>query len=318
MFAGLDAADKDPRKSLHVDEVPRPQLGPGEALVAVMASAINYNTVWTSIFEPMPTFAFLERYGRTAAAGPAARPALPRGRLGSRRRRAADRPGRQRLDCRRRGRRPLPVGRARVAGRARRHHARSGAAHLGVRDELRRAGRAGAGQGQPADAEARAPELGGGRLPRPGQLDRLPPAGIPQRRRHEARRRRPHLGRVGWARLVRHPAGARRRRDPRLRRVQPWQGRRLPRAWGPSSSSTATPRATGSGRTRHTQDPAEWRRFGARIRELTGGEDPDIVFEHPGRETFGASVYVARRGGTIVSCASTSDTCTSTTTGTYG
>ncbi len=45
----------------------------------------------------------------------------------------------------------------------------------------------------------------------------------------------------------------------------------------------------------HTQDLAEWRRFGERIRELTGGEDPDIVFEHPGRETFGASVYVAKR-----------------------
>ena len=56
----------------------------------------------------------------------------------------------------------------------------------------------------------------------------------------------------------------------------------------------------------HTQDPAEWRRFGEKIRELTGGEDPDIVFEHPGRETFGACVYVAKRGGTIVTCASTS------------
>ena len=35
----------------------------------------------------------------------------------------------------------------------------------------------------------------------------------------------------------------------------------------------------------------------SKIRELTGGDDPDIVFEHPGRETFGASVYVdqARR-----------------------
>jgi crotonyl-CoA reductase len=55
-----------------------------------------------------------------------------------------------------------------------------------------------------------------------------------------------------------------------------------------------------------TQNPKEWQRLGARIRELTGGEDPDIVFEHPGRETFGASVYVARRGGTIVTCASTS------------
>ncbi len=56
----------------------------------------------------------------------------------------------------------------------------------------------------------------------------------------------------------------------------------------------------------NTQDTDEWRRFGERVRELTGGEDPDIVFEHPGRETFGASVYVTKRGGTIVTCASTS------------
>jgi crotonyl-CoA reductase len=56
----------------------------------------------------------------------------------------------------------------------------------------------------------------------------------------------------------------------------------------------------------NTQDPREWKRFGAKIRELTGGKDPDIVFEHPGRETFGASTYVARKGGTIVTCASTS------------
>jgi NADPH:quinone reductase-like Zn-dependent oxidoreductase len=54
------------RKSLHLEPVPTPELGPGEALVAVMASAINYNTVWTSIFEPMPTFGFLKRYGRTS------------------------------------------------------------------------------------------------------------------------------------------------------------------------------------------------------------------------------------------------------------
>ena len=64
MFEGLANTDKDPRKSLHVDEVALPELGPGEAYVAVMASAINYNTVWTSIFEPVSTFGFLERYGR--------------------------------------------------------------------------------------------------------------------------------------------------------------------------------------------------------------------------------------------------------------
>jgi crotonyl-CoA reductase len=56
----------------------------------------------------------------------------------------------------------------------------------------------------------------------------------------------------------------------------------------------------------NTQDPREWQRLGKKIRELTGGDDVDIVFEHPGRETFGASVYVAKKGGTIVTCASTS------------
>ncbi|MDT7582242.1 MAG: crotonyl-CoA reductase, partial [Pseudonocardiales bacterium] len=69
MFEGLSSKEKDPRRSLHVEQVPVPELGPGEALVAVMASAINYNTVWTSIFEPVPTFGFLERYGRLSPLG---------------------------------------------------------------------------------------------------------------------------------------------------------------------------------------------------------------------------------------------------------
>ena len=64
MFEGQPSKEKDPRKSLHVDDVALPELGPGEAFVAVMASAINYNTVWTSIFEPVSTFTVLERYGR--------------------------------------------------------------------------------------------------------------------------------------------------------------------------------------------------------------------------------------------------------------
>ncbi len=46
--------------------MPVPELGPGEALVAVMASSVNYNSVWTSIFEPVSTFGFLERYGRVS------------------------------------------------------------------------------------------------------------------------------------------------------------------------------------------------------------------------------------------------------------
>jgi crotonyl-CoA reductase len=55
----------------------------------------------------------------------------------------------------------------------------------------------------------------------------------------------------------------------------------------------------------NTQDETEWRRLGGDIRALVG-EDPDIVFEHPGRSTFGASVYVVKKGGTVVTCAATS------------
>ena len=69
MFSGLASEDKDPRKSLHVGEVPTPELAPDEAFVAVMASAINFNTVWTSIFEPLPTFGFLDRLGRESSWG---------------------------------------------------------------------------------------------------------------------------------------------------------------------------------------------------------------------------------------------------------
>src|SRR5262249_32340644 len=64
MFDGLESEQKDPRKSTHVEEFPLPELAPDEAYVAVMASAINFNTVWTSIFEPVPTFGFLKRLGR--------------------------------------------------------------------------------------------------------------------------------------------------------------------------------------------------------------------------------------------------------------
>jgi crotonyl-CoA reductase len=55
----------------------------------------------------------------------------------------------------------------------------------------------------------------------------------------------------------------------------------------------------------HTQDESEWRRFGKDIRGLVGGE-PEIVFEHPGRQTMGASVFACKRAGTIVTCAATS------------
>jgi len=54
----------------------------------------------------------------------------------------------------------------------------------------------------------------------------------------------------------------------------------------------------------HTQDEGEWRRLGKDVRALVG-DDPDIVFEHPGRSTMGASVFICKRGGTVVTCAAT-------------
>jgi crotonyl-CoA reductase len=62
MFAGC--SEKDVRRSLRVGEVPMPELAPDEVLIAVMASSINYNTVWSAMFEPLPTFRFLEALGR--------------------------------------------------------------------------------------------------------------------------------------------------------------------------------------------------------------------------------------------------------------
>src|SRR6187200_130322 len=69
MFEGVESADKDPRKSLRVGDVATPELAPDEVYIANMASSINFNTVWTSIFEPLPTFGFLDRLGKESVWG---------------------------------------------------------------------------------------------------------------------------------------------------------------------------------------------------------------------------------------------------------
>ncbi|SNB75732.1 crotonyl-CoA carboxylase/reductase [Arboricoccus pini] len=54
----------------------------------------------------------------------------------------------------------------------------------------------------------------------------------------------------------------------------------------------------------HWQEEA--RRFHGAIWTITGeGNDPDIVFEHPGASTFPVSTLVCRRGGMVVLCAGT-------------
>jgi crotonyl-CoA reductase len=305
MFAGLETADKDPRLSLHVEDVAVPEVGPGEALVAVMASAINYNTVWTSIFEPMSTFGFLERYARTS---PLARKHdLPYHVVGSDLAGVVLRTGP--------GVHTWQPGREVVA------HCLSVEleSHEGHNDtmldpEQRIWGFETNFGGLAQLALVKSNQL----MPKPAHLtwEEAASPGL--------------VNSTAYRQLVSRNGAGMKQGDNVL-------------IWGASGGlgGYATQFALNGGATpvcvvsseekadlcrrmgarlvidrraegfrfwkdEHTQDPREWRRFGSRIRELTGGEDVDIVFEHPGRETFGASVFAARKGGTIVTCASTS------------
>ncbi len=305
MFEGFESSDKDPRKSLHVEDVATPELGPGEALVAVMASAINYNTVWTSIFEPMSTFGFLERYGRTSPL--AAKHDQPYHVVGSDLAGVVLRTG--------------PGVHAWKPGAEVVAHCLSvelehpdGHNDTMLDPEQRIWGFETNFGGLAHLALVKANQL----MPKPAHLT-WEEAAVPGL-----------VNSTAYRQLISKNGAGVKLGDTVL-------------IWGASGGlgSYATQMALAAGATpvcvvssddkadicrtmgadliidrkaegykfwkdETTQDPKEWRRFGARIRELTGGRDADIVFEHPGRETFGASVFAARKGGTIVTCASTS------------
>ncbi|HWX46285.1 MAG TPA: crotonyl-CoA carboxylase/reductase [Solirubrobacteraceae bacterium] len=76
-----DVGDRDVRQSIRLGEVPLPELAPDEVVIAVMASAINYNTVWSATFLPISTFRFLERLAQRG--GDDARHDLPHHVIGS-------------------------------------------------------------------------------------------------------------------------------------------------------------------------------------------------------------------------------------------
>jgi len=304
LFEGLDSKEKDPRKSLHVDQVPVPELGPGEALVAVMASAINYNTVWTSIFEPLPTFAFLERYGKLSPL--TKRHDLPYHIVGS------DLAG--------------VVLRTGVGVHAWKPGDEVVAHCLSVELE----GPDGHNDTM-MDPEQRiwGFETNFGGL---AEIALVKSNQLMPKAAHLTWEEAASPGLVNstaYRQLVSRNGAAMKQGDNVL-------------IWGASGGlgGFATQYALNGGavpicvvsseekaeichrmgaeliinrsekryqfwKDEQTADPKEWRRFGSDIRDLTGGEDVDIVFEHPGRETFGASVYAARKGGTIVTCAST-------------
>ena len=305
MFEGKATWEKDPRQSLHLDDVPLPEPGPGEALIAVMASSINYNTVWTSIFEPVSTFGFLEKLGRTGDMGK--RHDLPYHVIGSDASGVVLRVGA--------GVNAWKPGDEVVA------HCLSVELEspLGHNDTMldpdqRIWGFETNFGGLAEIALVKSNQL----LPKPAHLtwEEAAAPGL--------------VNSTAYRQLVSRNGAGMKQGDIVL-------------IWGASGGlgSYATQYAVNGGaipicvvssedkadlcrsmgaeliinrkdedyrfwKDEHTQDPKEWQRLGKRIRELTGGEDVDIVFEHPGRETFGASVYVTRKGGTITTCASTS------------
>jgi crotonyl-CoA reductase len=306
MFEGMSTKEKDPRKSLHLDDVPLPELGPGEALVAVMASAINYNTVWTSIFEPLPTFGFLERYGRISPL--AKRHDLPYHVVGSDLAGVVLKTG-------------LVVHSWKPGDEVVAHclsvelESSDGHNDTMLDPEQRIWGFETNFGGLAQIALVKSNQL----MPKPGHLtwEEAASPGL--------------VNSTAYRQLVSRNGGAMKQGD----NVLIWgasgglggfatqyalNGGAIPVCVVSNEEKAAIARSMGAeliinrseegykfwNEENTKQDPKEWKRFGAKIRELTGGEDIDIVFEHPGRETFGASVFVTRKGGTITTCASTS------------
>jgi crotonyl-CoA reductase len=306
MFEGLSAKEKDPRKSLHIENVPLPELGPGEAFVAVMASAINYNTVWTSIFEPVSTFGFLERYGRESDLG--ARHDLDYHVVGSDLSGVVLKTGP--------GVTKWKPGDRVVAHCLSVELEASDGHNDTMLDPSQRIWGFETNFGGLADvAMVKANQL----MPKPEHLtwEEAASPGL--------------VNCTAYRQLVSANGGNMKQGD----NVLIWgasgglggfatqyalNGGANPVCVVSNEEKAQIVRNLGADKVINRsemdfrfwnedgtqQNPKEWLRLGKAIRELTGGEDIDIVFEHPGRETFGASVFVTRKGGTITTCASTS------------
>jgi crotonyl-CoA reductase len=305
MFEGRASRDKDPRESLHVEDVPTPELGPGEALVAVMASAINYNTVWSAIFEPVPTFSFLQRYGRLSPLSK--RHDLPYHVLGSDLSGVVLRTG--------------PGVHAWRPGDEVVAHCLSvelespdGHNDTMLDPEQRIWGFETNFGGLAQLALVKSNQL----MPKPAHLtwEEAASPGLVNSTAYRQLVSRNGAGmKQGDVVLIWGASGGLGSYATQLA----VNGGATPVCVVSSEEKAAIARSIGAElvidrsaegykfwKDETTQDPKEWMRLGKKIRELTGGDDVDIVFEHPGRETFGASVFVARKGGTIVTCASTS------------
>jgi crotonyl-CoA reductase len=291
-------ADKDVRRSIHVGEVEMPDLAPDEVLVAVMASSVNFNSVWSAAFEPVPTFVFLRS---RAGEGPwGARHDLPYHIIGS--------------DA---------AGVIVRTGRAVWHWLVGDHVVIspGVIDAVDPASQE---DGVMANPLAWGYETNFGGMAdftvvKENQLLRKPEcltweeaaantlcAGTAYRMlvgRHGAQMKQGDVvliwgatgGLGGYAvQIVRNGGGV------PVCMVSSEEKAQIIRAIG---GEHIIDRATLGLTDEGLRDPKNWRLLGRRIRELTG-EDPHIVFDYLGRETFAASVWLARRGGAIVTCGS--------------
>ena len=305
MWEGVPSEDKDPRKSLHIGDVPTPELAPDEVYLAVMASSINFNTVWTSIFEPLSTFGFLDRLARESAwgerhkqdyhvvgsdasavvlrVGSAVRNWKPGDRVVVHCNYVDDQDPSAHDDS-------MLAANQRIWGFESNF---GGLADLSIVK---------ANQLMPKPSHLTWEEAAVNGAVR---LDQLPHARRPARRPHEAGRQRVHLGRHRRHRRLRHAARAQRRRHARSAWCRATTGPSCSTPWAASNVIDRKAEGYKFWKDEHTQDEGEWRRLGKKVRSLVG-DDPDIVFEHPGRQTMGASVFIAKRGGTIVTCAATS------------
>ena len=164
--------------------------------------------------------------------GSSPRARLSRRRLRRLRCRTADGFGGAQLEGGRQGHRAVQLRGRPGSVSPRRLHAGGEPAHLGLRDELRRAGRHLRRQGQPAHAEADSSHLGGGRHQRAVQLHRLPHAGLAQRRPHDAGRQGARVGGQRRPRQLRRAACAQRRRYADRRRVLSREGQAAQRPRG--------------------------------------------------------------------------------------
>ncbi|MEY4373340.1 MAG: hypothetical protein RL219_2109 [Actinomycetota bacterium] len=304
MFEGVASADKDPRASIRIQDVATPELAPDEAYVAVMASSINFNTVWTSIFEPLPTFGFLERLGRESVWGK--RHALPYHIIGSDGSGVVLRVGSAVRNWRPGDRVTIHCNYVDDQDASSHDDSMLGANQRIWGFETNFGGLADltvvkANQLMPKPSHLTWEEAAVNALCNSTSYRMLVSDNAARMKQGDIVLIWGATGGIGGyaVQYVLNGGGV------PVGVVSSPEKAQLLKEMGCEAVIDRKAEGYRFWKDEFHQDESEWRRFGKRIRELVG-DDPDIVFEHPGRQTMGASTFVCKRGGTVVTCAATS------------